>query len=267
MEFARTRDRAAIEAFLRRDTPSHLYALADLDDFFWPDTAWFGAWQDGDLQALCLLLDKLSLPILYAVSSPHHEPTRRLLEFVTPELPDQVFANLGIGLERAFNEGWHWRPHGEHRKLLLDDAHMLDCADTSRVKAIAPRQRAELEAFYRDEAYRPNERGGRFFEPYMLERWPYCGIRERGRLVCVAGTHVLSDRQRVAALGNVVTRPDRRRRGLARATTAFLARQLRERVDHLGLNVHALNRAALRCYQALGFRPVCRYLEGLLVRR
>jgi hypothetical protein len=43
MEFERITDRDAIEAFLRRDVGAHVYALADLDDFFWPETVWYAA--------------------------------------------------------------------------------------------------------------------------------------------------------------------------------------------------------------------------------
>ena len=53
----------------------------------------------------------------------------------------------------------------------------------------------------------------------------------------------------------------------ARAVTARLCRALSGRVDHLGLNVHVSNAAAIRCYERLGFRSVRRYLEGMLTLR
>jgi predicted GNAT family acetyltransferase len=77
----------------------------------------------------------------------------------------------------------------------------------------------------------------------------------------------VSRRTSVAALGGIATRPDRRGRGLARAASAALCRALRPQVDLIGLNVAAANTSARRCYQALGFRDVCRYEELELRRR
>ena len=123
----------------------------------------------------------------------------------------------------------------------------------------------ELRAFYARDAYLPEERGGRFFESYMPELGPWFGIREAGRLVSVAGVHVVSARTSVAGVGGIATRPDRRGRGLA--LTAVLCRALREQVELVGLNVAAANASAIRCYESLGFREVCRYEEMELERR
>ena len=101
----------------------------------------------------------------------------------------------------------------------------------------------------------------------MLELGPWFGIREAGRLVSVAGVHVVSARTSVAGVGGIATRPDRRGRGLARAVTAALCRALREQVELVGLNVAAANASAIRCYRTLGFREVCRYEEMELERR
>src|SRR5258705_13512784 len=46
-----------------------------------------------------------------------------------------------------------------------------------------------------------------------------------------------------------------------------LAREPSARVPLVGLNVATANAAALRCYEALGFRAVLRYEEGVLTRR
>ena len=264
MEFAETREREQLEAFLRRDPGAQVYALADLDEFFWPETTWFRATQDGELRAFCLLLEKLALPIVYAVCPEDHAPTGALLEWLAPRLPRRFFMNLGPGLERALPPDWALDSHGEHCKLLLSDPARAESPDDVGVVPLGLADRAELEAFYRDEAYTAEERTGRFLTSYMMQRWPFFGIREGERLVCAGGTHVFSARYRVAALGNIATRPDRRGRGLARAVTARLCRELLPRVDHLGLNVGAENHAALRCYQQLGFTVACRYQEGIV---
>ena len=52
-----------------------------------------------------------------------------------------------------------------------------------------------------------------WFEPRMLATGRYVGIRQDGRLACVAGVHVYSPTWSVAALGNVATLPELRGRG------------------------------------------------------
>jgi ribosomal protein S18 acetylase RimI-like enzyme len=49
--------------------------------------------------------------------------------------------------------------------------------------------------------------------------------------------------------------------------TARICRSLRAEVDHVGLNVRADNRAAIACYERLGFAPVAPYEEHLVIDR
>ncbi len=260
------RDRDELERWLRRDAPAHVYALADLDDVFWSDTRWFAARRGDELAGVCLLLEKLSLPILYAISEPGDTVMRSLLAWLRPTLPERVFATLGLGLAAELTLEFEVDSHGEFLKMVLDDAAQLAVPEPAGLERLRVEHLDELRAFYANDAYTDEERHGRFFESYMLELGPWFGVREAGRLVSVAGVHVVSARTSVAALGGIATRPDRRGRGLARALTAVLCRALRERVALVGLNVAAANASAIRCYTSVGFRPVCRYEEMELVR-
>jgi len=48
-------DKSRIEAFLRENVYLHIYSIGDLDDFFWPDTVWYGWDKEGEIQAVALL--------------------------------------------------------------------------------------------------------------------------------------------------------------------------------------------------------------------
>lgn len=98
----------------------------------------------------------------------------------------------------------------------------------------------------------------------MLETDEYFGIRDRDRLLGVAGVHVVSATHGVAALGNIVTDPNHRGRGIARRCTAAVCRSLRRRVDTISLNVAADNAPALRCYRSLGFVDAAVYEEWMV---
>src|SRR5262249_12702084 len=140
-------------------------------------------------------------------------------------------------------ERWQVRQRAEYQKMWLPERALTPVAEPVGVTALGPGDVPELRAFFAGPAYRDDERGGRFFEPYMLELFPWVGLREAGELVSVAGLHVLSRRYGVAALGNIATRPDRRGRGLARALTARLTRSLLAEIPLVGLNVAVSNQA------------------------
>jgi ribosomal protein S18 acetylase RimI-like enzyme len=257
------RDRERIETFLRCDAGAHVYPIADLDDVFWPDSRWFGGFEDGELRALCLLLDGLRLPILYAVCPADHAPTRRVLEAIRDELPRRLFYNLGPGLETALGPSRRLEPHGTYWKMHLPDPSGCEAEESGEGVALGPEDFDELRAFL-DRAYLAHEMGGLFFEPRMLEAGCYRAIRLDGRIVAAGGVHVHSKRYGVAAIGNVVTQPDLRGRGLGRKISAAVVLALRD-IETIGLNVKDDNEPALRCYQRLGFRKVCPYEEGVAV--
>ena len=84
----------------------------------------------------------------------------------------------------------------------------------------------------------------------------------------MGGVHVNSMRYGVAAIGNVATGPQHRGHGHATRVAAAIVRDLSGAgIELMGLNVQADNVAAVRCYERLDFRSVCRYLEGRFSRK
>lgn len=255
-------DRAALEAWLRRDAAVHLYELGDLDDFFWPHTRYFGLEDErGEVSAVALVYAATELPVLLALAPPGSPELRALVGAILPDLPARLYAHVSPRLEDALARRYDAESHGEHLKMALRDTNALRAVDTRGVERLGPADLDEVLAFYR-KSYE-----GNWFDPRMLQTGQYFGTREDGALVVVAGVHVYSPAQRVAALGNVATDPERRGRGLARRVTARLCASLLEEVEHVGLNVKADNAAAIACYRRLGFEEVARYEELMLTER
>jgi ribosomal protein S18 acetylase RimI-like enzyme len=248
-------DRRQIEPYLRRDPALHIYELGDLDPFFWEHTTWYGLGDGGAPAAIVLVYTGLELPTVLALADEHDAALAELLDAVLGRLPARLYAHLSPGAERVLGRRYALDPHGEHWKMALVDPARLDGVDVSAVEPLGAADLADLLELYAG-AY-----PGNWFDARMLETGVYCGIRLDGRLVSVAGVHVVSPRYRVAALGNVVTDADHRGRGLARAVTAHLCRRLLRSVDTIGLNVAAGNEPAIRCYTGLGFEKVARYGE------
>ncbi|MCK4306310.1 MAG: GNAT family N-acetyltransferase [Candidatus Eisenbacteria sp.] len=248
-------DKDELEVFLRRNTFLHLYEIGDLDDFFWPYTCWYALKDDDGIREVALLYLGLNPPTLLAFTRDPSGAMGELLRSSRHLLPARFYAHLSEGGVSAFKDGYQVRSHGAHYKMALTNPSGLDGIDTSEVVQLAPSDEEELNGLY--ELSYP----GNWFNPYMLRTGCYYGIRRHQQLVSVAGIHVLSLRYRVAALGNVTTRPEFRGQGLATTVCAALCRALLPTVDHIGVNVKADNSSAIACYEVLGFERIASYSE------
>lgn len=104
-----------------------------------------------------------------------------------------------------------------------------------------------LTAFY--DAHNPRH----VFSPWMLEH-PFIAVVEQGEILAGAGVLALSKRLGWALIGNFLTRPDRRGRGLARRVGQTLLAALgRNGIGHAALVTTDDNAAARRVYRDLGF--------------
>jgi len=104
-----------------------------------------------------------------------------------------------------------------------------------------------LTAFY--QAHNPRN----VFSPWMLEH-SFIAVVEQGEIIAGAGVLALSHRLDRALIGNFLTRPDQRGRGLARRVgESLLAELARNGIGHAALVTTDANSAARRVYHGLGF--------------
>ena len=106
-----------------------------------------------------------------------------------------------------------------------------------------------------------------FYSAENIEDAVYYGSYSDGRLVAVAGTHVVSQADGVAVIGNVFTQPAYRNRGRATLVTAAVTRDVLETCREVVLSVDPRNAPAVRAYEHLGYREAGRLIEGAAVRR
>ena len=91
------------------------------------------------------------------------------------------------------------------------------------------------------------------FSAWMLEA-PFVGAFEDGELVAAGGVVARDPSGRAVNIGNFLTRPDRRGRGLGRLVVrALLARLAIDGVSLATLGTTVENVPAWRCYEACGF--------------
>lgn len=111
------------------------------------------------------------------------------------------------------------------------------------------------------------EGGPSYYVPEHIDAGVYRGIVVEGRLVAIAGTHVVSRHEGVAVIGNVFTHPAYRGNGYATMATSAVSQVLLEFCDHVVLTVDPSNAPAIRAYQNLGYQEMCRLIEASATRR
>lgn len=247
-------DRAELAEFFGDAQAVHVYALADLDDPFWPASRWY---RRGDAVVGLVGLPSGEGLACYSVATRDPVATLDLVADLAPELPAGLLltgpAGLAVALAPVRPVTWH----APHVRYLLTERARLPPADP-RVEPLGRADLADLEALY------AGEPGAVFFLPHMLDDGTFVGVREQGVLVAAAGTHVVSSTHGIAAIGAVYSAPAHRGHGLGRAVTAAVARHLSDRVDVVGLNVAEANEVARHVYESIGFVPILTYDEAEL---
>jgi ribosomal protein S18 acetylase RimI-like enzyme len=248
-----------IEPFLRRNVFLNIYALGDLDEFFWPFTTWYALEDASEIRAILLLYAAYETPTLMALHDRPYEPMWELLKRARQLLPPRVYVHLSPGCREALGPEVIAESRGPHLKMAL----LQQRFTVPRTEAVVRLTHCDVQDLRKLYAvgYPAN-----WFDPRQIDIG-YYGLRANGELVSAAGAHVYSPSQRVAALGNIVTHPEHRGKGYAAAVTARICSELSATVDHIGLNVKADNAAAIACYQRLGFRRVAEYEEATLTLR
>ncbi len=249
-----TSDKAALAQFFARDQALHIYETGDLDPFFWADTRWFGWAPDGELLSVALLFTGSAVPTLVVLERTHLDEAAALLRAIRPQLPRLFYAHLSPGLAGELGDA-ELHSRGPHLKMALEAPNKATAVATGGVEPLGPEDHEELRAFYQ------RSYPGNWFVPRMLETGQYFAARRGRSLAAVAGVHVYSPQYGVAALGNITTLPEERGKGFGRQVTARVCQSLLESVSTIGLNVHADNAVALRCYRGLGFEVVAEYEE------
>lgn len=240
-------DKDHIRAILRRDPAWTVYALGDLSPRMFDRCRWY-------TPDLTLILRDYGTTILFATGP---GGIREALRDVDGPVHLQVKADALEEVARAATVTDHrlmWR-------MVLKSG-SVPASEPQGTRLHATDVPA-LERLYAD-----GEGSGEspdFFYPSMVSDGVFRGVYEADALIAAAGTHLVAREEGAAAIGNVYTRRDRRGRGLGRAVTAAVLRELNG-IETVGLNVRADNDAAIRVYESLGFVRHCEFHEALATK-
>ena len=257
-------DKKQILAFLQQDRLYAAYAIGDLEPSLFAQCQWFGAENDNEMQALALFFTGLQPPALFTMGD-----TNGLAAILASALqPQQAY----------FTCPAEHLPVVEASYALDEIERMFRMAVASADFQPVPGPTIKLDLSHLDALHRLYRLGGGdAFAPYQLRDGTYYGVEVNGQVVSVAGTHLVSPTFGVAAVGNIFTHPNHRRRGYGTACISHvveellalrqdfgeLSRAAQDRAQDLDvvLNVNRENAEAIRIYERLGFRRHCPYIE------
>jgi ribosomal protein S18 acetylase RimI-like enzyme len=241
-------DKREIRRRLNRDREWSLYALADLDDGMFEHCDWTAC---GD--SLALVFRALAIRPIFVLGDA--ASTRELLSGL-PEVTG--YLNLKSHQLDAAEGIYRYRERHEMRRMFLENFDPR----TGATEPLTSKDRDQIERLYAT-----GDGGGIAFAPFQLDTGFFRAARRDGELAAVAGVHVVSRKESVAAAGNIFTHPQYRGQGLAQQVTSAVVMALRDAgIQTIGLNVEHTNLAAIRGYEHLGFRTHFNYYEGVADR-
>ena len=247
-------DIGAIRAILNRDPIWSVYMLGDLAPGMFEHCTWHVT---QDQQHMVALFRGYGFPILFS----EHGVASLLDEFDEPNL------FLHIQTEDIAMVGTRYRVDKlKPMWRLALDFKKWSPAPIEGARRLEPQDLEPLEQLYAD----GEETGDApdFFYPEMLAAGVFYGLWQGNELIGAAGTHLISEKEGIACVGNVYTRRDRRNLGIARRlTSAVTFRLLGMGIGTIAMNVVQTKPHARRLYEKLGYRLHCEFVEGPAVRR
>jgi ribosomal protein S18 acetylase RimI-like enzyme len=257
MEIRNLHDKEEIYKFLSINPELHIYAIGDLDDFFWSKTMWFCICDNNTILSIALLYTGMVPATLILLHNGTQVYAKELLTSIRPFLPSKIMVHLSSGLIGLFGKKDILKDYGLHYRMVLKKEPIEQSDKNIRklnvVDILPINQLLSV-------AYPEN-----WFDKRMLETDMYYGYFNGEALIGMAGVHVYSEHYKIAALGNITTHPDFRGRGIASKLTSRVCYELNKKVTVIGLNVTAANISAIKCYEKLGFAIYSSYDECYLV--
>lgn len=252
-----TDDKKRLARYFEKDKVLFAYHLGDLDDFQFRYCQWAVTYYDkASIQDVILLYTGLTTPTILAFGL--DDRFGRFLKEMLQIAPKRFHAHFKAKYRSVLLEaGYREQPYGTAWKMHLRREPDGSFGSNDRIVRLDLSHQEQLLALYK-KGYPDN-----YFNRRMLRSGKYLGYIDSGRIVAVTGVHVDSDKYQIACLGNIVTDPEYRGRGLATKLTARLVSELLGEGKTVCLNVMADNLPAIHCYEKLGFVKVHEYDEAL----
>ncbi|HEX5440950.1 MAG TPA: GNAT family N-acetyltransferase [Ktedonobacterales bacterium] len=246
-------------SLLEQDRVWNCFALADLLPPMRESTRFVTARRPGNSpSALLLIVEHPGIQVI----SPFGDAAGVAAILARARLPERTLVQTTAShrplLEAVYRPAPAWRPM---LRMAVNARTFTPAPADARVERLTVEDSADV-----TELYRLFPEG--HFRPELLAQGSYHGLRADGRLVAIAGTHVVVEQYGIAVGGGVFTHPDARGKGYAHSVTAAVVSHLLGRgCRDVVLNVFAENAPAIAVYHRLGFQTAHHMWTGQAERR
>ena len=248
-------DPEAIRRLIEHDRAYAAYAMAQLDPALFEENEWWLATGPDGREALVVHSTSGLGAALFAIGDPE------ALDVVLSLHPGPRFSFGSLRLEHRAVAEKHYilsRPQLMTRMSVKKDAFEPVTGPAVR---LAPSDVSDVNKIYSIEG------GPTAYRSVHLEDGVYYGVYLGGKLVSIAGTHVVSRSEGIAVVGNVFTHPNHRGRGFGTVTTRAVTADLLHDCALVVLTVESKNAAAMAIYTKLGYQAVCTLHETPMLRK
>lgn len=258
----RLREPEAIRRLLQPHRRYAAYGLAQLEPPLFKQSEWWLAEGDGDPallmhsrgglgRALLTLGDEIGL---YVLLSLHPGPAYSFATIDMAHLP----------VMRRFFVLSHSKPM---QRMVVERRTFVAAPPLEAETPFAELRRLSSRNVSEVNRLNSSENGGISYRASQIRGGVYFGVYCDGMLVAMAGTHGVSEIDKIAVLGNVFTHPLHRNNHFAIQTTSAVTSTLLETCQEVVLTVDPKNEAAVKAYTCLGYREECSLIEAAVTRK
>lgn len=258
-----TTDTLRLYRFLQRDPIFGAYALGDLEPEQRPFCTWYlaQAADEDEPEALLLVYRRFDPPIVLTLGSA--AGVAMLLK--QADLPDRVFLNAAVAHVPLLAARFQFAG-GELEPMLRMAVSPQAFRPVERsahgvsLRRLAPADVPRItELIAHGGPFAPDA-----FDAAQVTDGVFYGAVDAhtGALLAMAGTHLVARTLRVAAVGNVMTHPQARGRGLGTLVSSVVTAELLAAGLQVVLNVNQRNPAARHIYEKLGYAVHGPFVEG-----
>jgi len=232
----------ACRRFLAQDPIANVLPLGDLYSPLLQVSDVYSAVRSSKVVGVCAIYRALSTPsIVFGTAT--QKIKQVLIKKALSEISNKFISLCeprDVDLLKEHSTILHSHPE---QQMIADPPKKIDCSDI-KVEKVGKKELELLNRFYTDHH-------AEAWVPLHFKAGPYYCIKHDGKVVSVAGVHLVTPK--IAQLGNIITDEAYQNRGFATACTNSLAADLASKGRIISLFVRVDNAPAIHVYEKLGF--------------
>lgn len=252
MKLRAIHDRDIIKEYLnKQETGNFIYQCNNLETPFWETTQWYGLYEKNKVMALAMFIIKYDIPILLAASYCETDfYQEELFKQLRLFMPKKLYSHLNIDIVRNNLIGAEELEVSRYYNMKLTERKIDKKINTEIVQQFGEKDTEDIINLL--EESHPEH----LIDHEFIKSGYFWGIKDRGKVISLAGITAKSEEFKIVSIGNITTHPDYRHTGLSTKTVTRLIDYLEPDFKDIVLNVKESNETAVKFYKKLGFSKI-----------